>query len=217
MRTVDVESYQRNDVSRAESGRAAGESGGPDTVGEKSGRVSGVLSAPLPLSAQEDPQNEVIIFRSIIYLPCVMLAGPKGRKWGTGHRVRKGEGSLGCREHPRQWSPRVWDMSEVYNPMYPTSSHLKSKGALNIICLLPATDAGLLVLPLELPLAPLALDVRLELLKLRDGERGVLRGGVVQAPHVPLHVRALQRHAHRGVLAVQMAKHPAQLRRLPCT
>eukprot|EP00959_Pyramimonas_sp_CCMP1952_P473476 9501811-Pyramimonas_sp.AAC.2 len=25
-------------------------------------------------------------------------------------------------------------MSEVHNPMYPTSAHLKSKGALNVIC-----------------------------------------------------------------------------------
>eukprot|EP00959_Pyramimonas_sp_CCMP1952_P040467 846183-Pyramimonas_sp.AAC.1 len=27
-----------------------------------------------------------------------------GRKWGTGHKVRKGEGSLGCCVHPcRYW------------------------------------------------------------------------------------------------------------------
>eukprot|EP00976_Prorocentrum_cordatum_P073021 1180937-Prorocentrum_minimum.AAC.1 len=30
-----------------------------------------------------------------------------------------------------EWNPRVWDMSEVYNPMYPTSSHWKSKGVLS--------------------------------------------------------------------------------------
>eukprot|EP00959_Pyramimonas_sp_CCMP1952_P253819 5302964-Pyramimonas_sp.AAC.1 len=29
-----------------------------------------------------------------------------------------------------EWNPRAWDMSEVYNPMYPNSSHLKWKGAL---------------------------------------------------------------------------------------
>eukprot|EP00959_Pyramimonas_sp_CCMP1952_P397336 8325148-Pyramimonas_sp.AAC.1 len=31
-----------------------------------------------------------------------------------------------------EWNPRAWDMSEVYNPMYPTSSHPKIGGALNI-------------------------------------------------------------------------------------
>eukprot|EP00959_Pyramimonas_sp_CCMP1952_P369530 7740235-Pyramimonas_sp.AAC.1 len=29
-----------------------------------------------------------------------------------------------------EWNPRVWDMSGVYNSMYPTSPHLKLKGAL---------------------------------------------------------------------------------------
>eukprot|EP00976_Prorocentrum_cordatum_P095615 1190248-Prorocentrum_minimum.AAC.3 len=29
-----------------------------------------------------------------------------------------------------EWNPRVWDMYEVYNPMYPTSSHLELGGAL---------------------------------------------------------------------------------------
>eukprot|EP00959_Pyramimonas_sp_CCMP1952_P103251 2159465-Pyramimonas_sp.AAC.1 len=29
-----------------------------------------------------------------------------------------------------EWNPRVWDMSEVYNPMYQTASHLKFLGAL---------------------------------------------------------------------------------------
>eukprot|EP00959_Pyramimonas_sp_CCMP1952_P467439 9491611-Pyramimonas_sp.AAC.1 len=36
-------------------GRAVGKSGELDTGCEKGGRVSGVLSAPLPLLAQEDP------------------------------------------------------------------------------------------------------------------------------------------------------------------
>eukprot|EP00976_Prorocentrum_cordatum_P089717 1187825-Prorocentrum_minimum.AAC.2 len=30
-----------------------------------------------------------------------------------------------------EWNPRVWDMSEVNNPIYPTSAYLRSKGALN--------------------------------------------------------------------------------------
>eukprot|EP00976_Prorocentrum_cordatum_P107590 1194667-Prorocentrum_minimum.AAC.2 len=29
-----------------------------------------------------------------------------------------------------EWIPRVWDMSEVYNPMYPTAPRSKFKGAL---------------------------------------------------------------------------------------
>ena len=33
--------------------------------------------------------------------------------------------------HQGERNPRVWDMSEVYNPMYPTASHLISKGALS--------------------------------------------------------------------------------------
>eukprot|EP00959_Pyramimonas_sp_CCMP1952_P429304 8991351-Pyramimonas_sp.AAC.1 len=33
------------------------------TQGEKRERVSGVLSAPFPLLAQEDPQHEVTLFR----------------------------------------------------------------------------------------------------------------------------------------------------------
>eukprot|EP00959_Pyramimonas_sp_CCMP1952_P094185 1970357-Pyramimonas_sp.AAC.1 len=44
------------------------------TQGEQRGRVSGVWSAPLPLLAQEDPQNEVIVFiinRPIIAIPPV--------------------------------------------------------------------------------------------------------------------------------------------------
>eukprot|EP00976_Prorocentrum_cordatum_P113706 1195738-Prorocentrum_minimum.AAC.6 len=32
-----------------------------------------------------------------------------------------------------EWNPRVWDLSEVYNPMYPTSSCLKLGGALSCL------------------------------------------------------------------------------------
>eukprot|EP00976_Prorocentrum_cordatum_P096650 1190652-Prorocentrum_minimum.AAC.2 len=32
-----------------------------------------------------------------------------------------------------EWNPRVWDLSEVYNPMYPTSYHLKLGGALTVV------------------------------------------------------------------------------------
>eukprot|EP00976_Prorocentrum_cordatum_P063895 1177263-Prorocentrum_minimum.AAC.4 len=38
-----------------------------------------------------------------------------GRKWGTGHRVRKGEGSPGCSVHPcRYWHRRTRERLTVY-------------------------------------------------------------------------------------------------------
>eukprot|EP00976_Prorocentrum_cordatum_P060226 1175811-Prorocentrum_minimum.AAC.1 len=42
------------------------EKAGNWTQGDKRGRVAGVLSAPLPLLAQEDPYNEVIVFTMAI-------------------------------------------------------------------------------------------------------------------------------------------------------
>eukprot|EP00959_Pyramimonas_sp_CCMP1952_P269752 5639415-Pyramimonas_sp.AAC.1 len=37
-----------------------------------------------------------------------------GRKWGTEHRVKKGEGSLGCSVHPcRYWHRRTHDYERV--------------------------------------------------------------------------------------------------------